>query len=453
MTMLERRADESPTHDRGAHVTSPRTGLVRRVAMRPRRTVVVAHRWLSLVLLAWLVVISITGAWLVERHAIESWLHGERYRSTAGDVGPQAAADSASAVRPGWVVENVVMPGNGRGVYQVAVAGQDEARRIVYVDPGTGAVNGSADPNEGLTWWLYRGHMHLWQDHGIAGVFHPDDGWCRRNDAGAEPGGVRGVVCDVIPDGDDMVAWFAVGWIVVLLTGFHLWYWPGVKRWANAFVIRRGRGRFSTHMSLHKTVGLVVWVPLVAIAFTGAAFAFPNLQRWYDNITPAGRNDTMWTPPETAVSVATGPSLDFDQALAALRRAFPDRRVDSIAPAGDDTALITAWMTRGFSPWSREGGAGNTFVGLDRTTGAVVYDGTPEEVDVFKQAWQDWSFPIHTGDFGGPVTRVIWVVVSLSPLALGFTGVVMQLTRRSKRRRRAVTTVVDVRDSVVTTSH
>ena len=85
--------------------------------------------------------------------------------------------------------------------------------------------------------------MYLWQDHGIFGVFDPEDGWCRPDADGAEPGGVRGVVCDVIPDGEDMVAWFGVGWIVVLLTGFYLWYWPGVRRWATAFVIRRGRGR------------------------------------------------------------------------------------------------------------------------------------------------------------------------------------------------------------------
>ena len=82
---------------------------------------------------------------------------------------------------------------------------------------------------------------------------------------------MQGVVCDVIPDGEDMVAWLAVGFIVVLLTGFYLWYWPGVRRWATAFVIRRGRGRFAFHMSVHKVVGLVVWMPLLVIAFTGAA--------------------------------------------------------------------------------------------------------------------------------------------------------------------------------------
>jgi hypothetical protein len=33
--------------------------------MRPRRLIVRGHRWLSVVLLGWLAVISVTGAWLV----------------------------------------------------------------------------------------------------------------------------------------------------------------------------------------------------------------------------------------------------------------------------------------------------------------------------------------------------------------------------------------------------
>jgi uncharacterized iron-regulated membrane protein len=93
-------------------------------------------------------------------------------------------------------------------------------------------------------------------------------------------------------------------------------------------------------------------------------------------------------------------------------------------------------MTRGFDPWTREGGAGNTLVILDQYSGATLYDGTPEDGNVFDQAWDDWSYPMHTGDFAGPVTRVLWVGLGLSPLVLGITGITMNLVRRSKRAKR-----------------
>src|SRR4029079_11172734 len=105
----------------------------------------------------------------------------------------------------------------------------------------------------------------------------PESGWCRATAEGVEPGGLEGVVCDVLPDGQDMVPYLGLGWIVVLLTGFYLWYWPAVRRWATALVIRRNRGAFAFNMSVHKVVGLVVWLPLTVVAFTGAAFAFPNM--------------------------------------------------------------------------------------------------------------------------------------------------------------------------------
>ena len=70
--------------------------------------------------------------------------------------------------------------------------------------------------------------MYLWQDHGLFGVFDPADGWCRQDADGARAGrGPRASCVTSIPDGEDIVAWLAVGLIVVLLTGFYLWYWPG----------------------------------------------------------------------------------------------------------------------------------------------------------------------------------------------------------------------------------
>jgi uncharacterized iron-regulated membrane protein len=281
--------------------------------------------------------------------------------------------------------------------------------------------------------------MYLWQDWGLLGAFDPEAGWCRAVD-GVEPGGVKGVVCDVLPDGMDMVGWLGALFIVVLLTGFYLWYWPGVKRWARAFTITRGRGPFAFNLSLHKVIGFVVWLPLLVVAFTGIAFAFPNLNSWFENATPAQRDFFLWSQPEDALSGAADgrTPLTYDEALAAIEARFPDRAVQSLMPpfGDDETATYSAWVTRGFDPWTREGGAGNVLVAIDQYSGEVVYDGTPEQGNTFDQVWDDWSFPLHTGDFGGPTTCLLWTALALSPVALGVTGVVMYLIRRRKRARR-----------------
>jgi uncharacterized iron-regulated membrane protein len=422
---------------------------VRRLAMRPRRALVLVHRWLALVLVAWVIVVGATGAWLVGHHAIESWFDGDRYRATPGDVGPQAATDAALEAFPeGATSYGLTLPRNGRGVYHVygevpppegAAETEEPGYLTAYVDPGSGIVNSVRDEEAGASWWLYRGHMYLWQDHGVAGVFDPETGWCRRDSGGAEPGGVRGVVCDVMPDGMDIVGYMAIAFVVVLLTGFYLWYWPGVRRWATAFVIRRRRGPFAFNLSIHKVVGFVVWVPLLVVTFTGAAFAFPNMNKWFDNATPAQRDFDLWVPGDDVVSGdADGREpIGLDRASEILAERYPDRAINYLAPPYDETGHYTAWVTRGLDPWTREGGAGNTYVALDQYTGETLYDGTPEEGNVFDQAWDDWSFPLHTGDFGGSVSRVLWTLVGLSPLVLAVTGVVMYVIRLQKRRRRA----------------
>jgi uncharacterized iron-regulated membrane protein len=425
---------------------------IRRLAMRPRRVLVKTHRWLSFVLMAWLVVISVTGAWLVVSDSVESWVHSERYATTSGDVGLQAATDAALAAAPeGSTVGYAQTQRNSRGVYKIALSVPIEGVTVAegeappeeyltfFVDPGSGEINDITNDEQGATIWLYRGHMYLWQDHGLFGVFDPGHGWCRLDAGGAEPGGVKGVVCDVIPDGADMVAWLAAGWMIVLFTGFYLWYWPGVRRWATALVVRRGRGRFAFHMSVHKLIGLIVWVPLAVIAFTGMAFAFPNMARWYDNVTPAQRDFALWSPPEDIVSgdAAGRTPLDLDDIVAVVNERYPDRAVEGITPPFDETGTYSAWVTRGFSPWTREGSAGNVYMLFDQYTGDTLYDGTPEEGNTFDQAWDDYSFPLHAGDFGGTSTRVLWFLIALSPLALGVTGIIMNRIRHRKRARRA----------------
>jgi uncharacterized iron-regulated membrane protein len=466
---LDHRSGDHGSETADDHVDATRGGRrhridrrVRSVAMRPRRVIVKTHRWLSVALLAWLVVISTTGAWLVVHDAVESWIHPERYATTSGDIGLQAAVDSALvAAGDGSIVTNAQTQRNSRGVYKVSViapteppkplAGGAEAPtedRTYFVDPGSGRVNGAVVGDEGATWWLYRGHMHLWQDNGIFGVFDADSGWCRAavgtdGTAGAEPGGARGVVCDVIPDGDDMVAWFAVGWMVVLATGFYLWYWPGVRRWATALVVTRRRGAFAFNMSVHKAVGLVALVPLFVITFTGAAFAFPNMKGWFENATPAQRGMDLWAAPEMTSDVVDGRApMNMDDIADMVAQRHPQRAVDSITPPADETGTFTAWVTRGYTPWTREDSGGNVYMVFDQYTGETLYDGTPGEGNVFDQAWDDYNFPVHTGDFAGTTTRVLWVVVGLSPIVLAVTGVTMNRIRHRKRAaRRNATTV------------
>jgi uncharacterized iron-regulated membrane protein len=452
-------ADEQQEQAGAASPDERRTkkvSLVRRISMRPRRVLVKAHRWLSFFLLAWVAIIAITGAWLVFDDAYEGWLHPERYDTTDGDVGIDAAIESVEAELPedGYIA-NATLPTNGRGVYQIDAAWPDEGAPPIiedgeehpaeiyqsyFVDPGTGDINDTKNDAVGFSWWMYRGHMHLWQDNGPFNVFHQQSGWCRAGADGHEPGGVHGVVCDVIPDSYDLVGWLGVLWIIVLLTGFYLWFWPGVRRWTNTYIVQRGRGPFAFNLSLHKVIGFWFWVPLLIIGFTGIAFAFPNMNSWFENATPAQRDFYLWEHPEdmTPSEPEEGAEpLTAQEFLDVAEERYPERRVNNFYgfPVEGEPGTWEAWVTRGYDPWTREDIAGNTLLIVDAHTGETLYDGLPSEGNSFDQAWDDWSFPLHTGDFGGTTTRVLWTLAAIAPLVLGVTGTIMWITRYRKRRR------------------
>jgi uncharacterized iron-regulated membrane protein len=421
-----------PRRGRGAD----RRTTVARWAGKPRGGLVKVHRWLSFVLMAWLVVISATGVVLVLGDHINHWTGGHLYRHGDGDLGVDAAMEAAKqSVPEDAAVIYVTLPANASGVYLVTFE-VPEGESTVYVDPATARVNDVRDPEEGFVWWMYRGHMYLWQDEGIFAV-DAAGGTCD------SPSGLPArSLCTVIPEGDDMIAWFAVGWMVVLGTGFYLWYWPGVKRWARAVRVRRRRGAFTFNLDLHKAVGFLAVGPLLIVAFTGAAFAFPLMKNLYERTTPAQADFELWTPPEEGV-LSVAPPLDArpitaDEAVEAVRAAHPTWRVDSVTPPADETGVYSFWVDKGFSTWTAEGGGGNTMINVDQYSAALVYEGSPEDGNVFDQAWDDWSFPLHSGDAFGEPSRILWVFVALSPLLLGGTGLVMNRIRHRKRKRRVV---------------
>jgi len=70
-----------------------------------------------------------------------------------------------------------------------------------------------------------------------------------------------------------IVGALGLAWLLNLFIGFRASrsYRRTLKQGAR---VRRGRGRFTFHLDLHKTVGLIVIAPLLLIVLTGLVFQF-----------------------------------------------------------------------------------------------------------------------------------------------------------------------------------
>jgi uncharacterized iron-regulated membrane protein len=416
----------------------------RSIPLVPSRSLMLkVHRWLSLGALVWILIISLTGVVLVFAPQIRAKTDPHLFKATPGDKGPQAMVDAALAHFPNddTAIDDISFPVDNRGVYvlDVTVTSRATAEQlatgakldlksrlwIVYLDPGTGQINGARRESEGFIYWCKRGHYILWQDKGFLGI-----------------------------DGDDFAGLVALSMVIISVLGFYIWYFPKVKHWFRNLRIRTRRGFFLFNLDLHRTLGLIVLLPLTVISFTGATFSFPDMKLLWERLTPAKLDYVQNEPAEPPESVEPdeGKEIDIlttDEARQFIAERYPNYRLNSLEPPLDSGDVWGAWLTKGYSPRQRDNDSGNMYVAIDRFRHEVVYEGTPEKGNVWDQVWEDWGYPLHSGDFGGNPSRWAWVFVGLSPVILSGTGVVVWWKRRKRRQSRparvATTTTAPVR--------
>ncbi|MGH8900464.1 MAG: PepSY-associated TM helix domain-containing protein [Egibacteraceae bacterium] len=372
--------------------------------------IVWVHRWLGLVLGAWVLCAAATGFVLIFRDQINFLLHADRYATTPGDLGPQAALDAAHAAHPGWSDCGLSMPAMAGGVYSVCMEEPDHVEdHRVLVDPGTATVTGSISNREGVLSTVYRLHSGLLVDD-VFGV-----------------------------GGSTIVGWLGVAWLVLLLSGSAAGLTQRVRRWWHLVRVRRVRraqASFRFAGDLHRMLGLALIIPLALIVLTGIGIAFR---------TPPGK-ERVYEPPKGAAvkSAKTGAEpLGADKIARLLERRYPDDTLAylDVPPPERPRAPVIAYLSTGYDPGrAHYGHVGNMMVLLDRYTGRELWVGDPSELSAWTRLSDLWTFPIHAGSFGRTPTRVLWMVIAVGACLSVATGCAMRILRhRPPRKQRRPT--------------
>ena len=186
--------------------------------------------------------------------------------------------------------------------------------------------------------------------------------------------------------------------------------------------------RSHLNYDLHKLVGSLASVGLLAVAISGVYLVFPH---WFK--APLAAVSTFTPTPVVRNPPGAG-EIDPDTALAAARPRFPGARLMAISlPVKPDDPYVFTFRRPGEvrRTWGR------CLAWVDRHTGAVLqtHDGDPQTA---ADRFADWQFPLHNGEAFGTVGRWLVVLTGLSPTLLGLTGTALWWRkRRSKARQRA----------------
>jgi uncharacterized iron-regulated membrane protein len=358
--------------------------------MSIRPAILVAHRWLTFVVGAFFVLVTLTGAVLVFAPQLDHALNPRLFAATPGDVGIDSAIAAMRAAQPDRRITRVWLPVGERPVY----VGEFARRRPlqIHVDPGTGRVLGIR--GEGALALLRRLHINL-----------------------------------LVPLGGRVVGIVGILLLLMSVTGLWLW-WPGLRKLPLGFRLRRGSGSEIVCYDLHN-IGGIVSLPVVAItALTGAMLAFTGATQVVAHALvgraapPIERPEGLRSTPRPGAT--RRPASEF---LRIARAATPEYSPMLVTVPANDRATVQVRM------WHRAISApdGVARVTMDQWSGKVLLVTGPAAMTGPQRFLHRWVYPLHIGVVGGAATRWLWLVLGIIPTALAGTGLYVWWSRRRKR--------------------
>ena len=352
------------------------------------------HLWLMMVSGLPLLIVSLTGAMLVFPDRTEAWLTAADFSPPRSDtvLPPSLLIEAVEAqCRPRFAdalaIERLVYPTGPDKLMLV-----DLASYAAWVDPSNGEIRQFSADDTGLMRVVLRLHTSL-----LAG----------------DPGRwITGTTALLL--------------MLLCLTG--LWLWRPVGRLRkDYFLIQSRRGLRRLNFDAHRIGGFYASGLLLLIAATGASMTF------YDVVAPVVyfATGSQETPPGDQIRVGSrgGDLVSPDEALAIALRVHPGLEPRRLYIPSDRKKPYRVFLD---PPGEHEWRIHEVRMEIDSISGEILQSEGPATMSRGDKILR-WILPLHFGTFGGVATKLIYLVVCLSPLALSFTGTRLWWLRRRKQ--------------------
>lgn len=354
-----------------------------------RPWLVLAHRWVGLVLALVLLSSGVTGAVLAFDDWLDAWLNPELFHAPPGPALPlDRLVAAAEAADPRAQVVRMNFPARPGDTFQMGVVarqGGELGYDQMFVDPAAAAVLGRRDSGAccinrvALMPFIFRLHETLLL--GDAGLW------------------VMGCV--------------AMLWTVDCVVGLLLTFprgRPFLAHWRTAWLVKRTRNSFRLTLDVHRAGGLWCWVLLLVVAISGLALTLPQVfQPMVKAVLPV-------SAPPAPPAKPVGATVGFSAALAAAGAALPGKQAAfawHVPGAGygflmaDDAARL--WG--GLGPYDVDVAADGRLLSVTRA-------GSGRAGDTVLAL----QYGLHTGRLAGLTGRIVVCVLGVMVAVLSVTG-------------------------------
>jgi uncharacterized iron-regulated membrane protein len=381
------------------------------------RFVQVTHRWLALVTGVGLLLLVISGAILLYKAPINHVLdHDAYYPSTSAQtIGSVETIDIVQKAHPKTPIASAVHLPTGNWV-----ASDQDGKKAWIVDASTGRITKEMNPSGGFFGLLDNFHECMLSCEGyplyVAFLGKP----------------IGSPFGDELTWASLILGVFGLVLLVLVIGGFYLW-WPGIKKMARGFKIRRGN-RYKFNYDLHKVVGFAALPFLAMWAITGANFELPFVTNLYYDLLPGDKPAEVEFESKP-VAKGTKP-ITPTQARAAIVRDYPGIPIVAFTRAdpSDPKSAYTAYLAHGFDPWKESEYPGDYGVSVDQFSGKTGVTFTDTFPHKSQEIEEQYAGTTHMGMLIGPWWRSIWLLFGLTPILLGITGTTTWWIRRGKAK-------------------
>ncbi|SAI74509.1 iron-regulated membrane protein [Bordetella ansorpii] len=404
-----------------------------------RAALILLHRWVGLVLAAFLVVLGLTGGILAFEDELDAWLSPQlRLAEPPAPGSPMLDADElayrAQAALPRAQISQLPLQRPpGRSV-----------RMRVYprVDPGTGRPfvldynEAFFDPYDarllGTRMW---GELQ-WDRTALVGFVY------RLHSMLALPPSWGRLLLGVLA-----LVWTLDCVVGLLLTfprsrpgrGVRLRAW--FSRWMPAWSVKFGASLFRLNLDLHRASGLWLWLLLLMFAWSSVMFTLRDQVYLPVMSRLVTFNDPLRSMPARPGGAMAG-TMDWTAALQAGRahaRALARRHGWRIQ---EETLLALARPKGVYSYWIHtdldiRDGDGATGVVFDAASGALTGVVLPRDPTAAGNAFNQWMYGLHMAQVFGLPYRILVLLAGLATAMLSVTGVIIWWRKRAARRHAA----------------
>lgn len=363
-----------------------------------KKFLVKLHRVLGLIAGLFIFISCLTGAILVFQDEIREWTNSERYFRPEA-AGRTALAPSEIVARVGAEhgldkIGSLSIPADTTRNYIVSLEGKGRAQ--LYVDPYTGKVVGKTD-RKTPDFFAYTMRLHRW-------LMDDSRTW-----------------------GKQIMGASTVLFVFILISGIVYWWPKGKKALKARLKVKTDATPHRLWKDMHASLGIYSVCLLLVMALTGLTWSYP----WYreglyavlgiemgGGGAPHGaKPEAKPSKPADTVANAEGateeaqPTFDWDRAYAEVKSKHTSYK---------DISLEVGKASVGRIVYLGNPRSADSYK-LDKTTGEILSFEAYEEQPASNRA-RGWIYALHTGSWGGIVTKILYFIVCLLGASFPLTG-------------------------------